>query len=82
MTRPMMQNPKRPAMEACICCGMAPPVSSAVCDVVVLGVVVGEVAVIKGANEVLGCCTMQHKSFTLKMPWRQSNMIRGTYWLR
>uniref|UniRef100_A0A1Y1L827 Uncharacterized protein n=1 Tax=Photinus pyralis TaxID=7054 RepID=A0A1Y1L827_PHOPY len=48
MTRPMMQNPRRPAMEACICCGMAPPVSSAVCDVVVLGDVVGKVVVIKG----------------------------------
>lgn len=37
MTRPMMQKPKRPAMEACICCGMAPPATSAPREVVALG---------------------------------------------
>lgn len=27
MIKPMMQNPISPAMELCICCGIAPPVT-------------------------------------------------------
>lgn len=61
MTNPMMQKPNKPAIEACICCGIAPPVTPAVCDVVALTrlVVVGTAAVVKGGMVTLadpGAC--------------------------
>ena len=63
MIKPMMQKPSRPAMELCICWGLAPAVASegwaeVVAEVLVakvtLGVVGGTTAVLVVRTEELG----------------------------
>lgn len=41
MIKPMIQKPKRPTMELCICCGVVPPVTSLVGVVVAFRAAVG-----------------------------------------
>lgn len=69
MTNPIMQKPNKPAIEACICCGMAPPVTPAVCDVVALMRFVGTVAVVvTGTGGML--------DFSFGFLWRTKENVR------